>query len=87
VVVDRIEQQHCSRRGHGDVPAALRHRIFLGAPGDQRLPIHRLHVDLEAAALEQGLGDRSEVGEDGKVGRLQHDDRRAVVAQLLQEFL
>ena len=87
MVVDRVDQQHRGRRRHGDVPAALGHWHLLGPPGDQRLPVHRLHVDLEAAALQQCLRHRREVGQHGEVGRLQQHDRRAVIAGLLQDLL
>ena len=55
------------RREEG-VPAAGVWRILLGAARNQRLPIHGLHVDLEAGPLHQRLGDRRQVGEYGKVG-------------------
>ena len=74
-------------RGQEGVPAALVRRILLGAARHQGLPVHRLHVDLEAGLLELRLGDRREVGQHLQVGRLQQHDRRAVVARLLQQLL
>ena len=44
----RIEDVGRHPRGEEGVPAALVRRVLLGAAGDQRLPVHRLHVDLEA---------------------------------------
>ena len=69
------------------VPAAGSRRVLLGAARDQRLPVHRLHVDLEAGLLQQRLGDRRQVGQHLQVGRLHQHDRRAVVAGLLQQLL
>ena len=74
-------------RGQERVPAARVGRVLLGAAGDQRLPVHRLHVDLEAGLLQQRLRDRRELGQHLQVGRVHQHDRRAVVAGLLQQLL
>ena len=84
---DRIEDVGRDGVGVEGAPAALVGRILLGAARDQRLPVHRLHVDLEATLLEQRLGDRRHVGEHRKGGRLHEHDRCAVVARLLQQRL
>ena len=60
---------------------------FLARRATTRLPVHRLHVDLEAGLLHQRLGDRREVGQHVQVGRVHEHDRRAVVAGLLQQLL
>ncbi len=73
-------------RGVEDVPAALRRRILLGAAGHDRLPVHRLQVDLEADLLQRLLADRRKLVRGEQVGRVHHHDRRAVVAALLQEL-
>ena len=62
-------------------------RLLLGAARDHRLPVHRLHVDLEAALLEQRLGHRRGVGQHRQRGRLHQHDRRAVIARFLQQRL
>ncbi len=69
------------------MPAALVRRVLLGAARHQRLPVHRLHLDLEASSLHHRLGDGGEVGQHRQVGRLHQHDRRAVVACLLQKLL
>jgi len=58
--------------------------VLLGAGGRQRLPVHRDHVHLEAALLEQRLGNRPEVVSTARVGGVHQHDRRAVVARFLQ---
>ena len=85
--VDRIEQQVGRSRGQDEFQPPSERRPLLGPARDQGLPVHRLHVDLEAALLEQCLGDRREIGQHGDVGRVQQDDRRAVVARFLEQLL
>ena len=60
---DRIDDVDRRPGGEEGVPAAGVRRVLLGAARDQRLPVHRLHVDLEAGLLQQRLRDRREVGE------------------------
>ena len=69
------------------MPAAGRRRVFFGAPRHQRLPVHGLHVDLEAGFLHQRFGNRRQVGQDLQIGRMHEHDGRAVVARLLQQLL
>src|SRR6266545_1260138 len=57
-------------RGEEGVPAARRRRILLRAPGHERLPVHRLHVDLEAALLEERLGDGRQVVQHREIRRV-----------------
>ena len=59
---------------------------FFDAARDHALPVHRLHVDLEAAALHQRLGHRRQVGQHRQVGGMQQHHRRAVVVGLGQQF-
>src|SRR3989442_15282149 len=82
---DVIEYIGRHPRGQERVPAAGRWRVLLGAARDERLPVHRLHVDLEARALQQRLGHGREVGQHGEVGRVHEHDRRAIVSGLLQQ--
>ena len=60
---------------------------FFARRATTRLPVHRLHVDLEAALFQQRFGHRREVGQHLQVGRMQQHDRRAVVAGFLQQRL
>src|SRR5438445_8404363 len=82
---DGIEDVGGDPGGEERVPAAGGRRLLFRAPGDQRLPVHRDHVHLEAALLEERLGHRPEVGEHGEVGGVHQHDRRAVVARFLQQ--
>ena len=59
---------------------------FLARRATTRLPVHRLHVDLEAGLLHQRFRDRRQVGEHLQVGRVHQHDRRAVVAGFLQQI-
>ena len=61
--------------------------ILLGAAADQRLPVHRLQVDLEAGLAQQLRGDVGQLLDRGQVGRLHQHDRRAVVARGLEQVL
>ena len=60
--------------------------LLLGAARHHGLPVHRLQVDLEADLFERCLADRRQLVGRLQVGRLHHDDRRAVIAALLQEL-
>ena len=84
---DRVHHVGGDPGGQEGVPAAGVGRVLLGAARDQRLPIHRLHVDLEAGLLHQRFRHRRQVGQHLQVGRVHQHDRRAVVAGFLQQLL
>ena len=56
---ERIKDVHLDPAGREGVPATFGGRALLAdQPVDHALPVHRLHVDLEAGAFEQSLGHR-----------------------------
>ena len=84
---DRVEDVGRRPGGQEGIPAALAHRHLLGAPSNDRLPVHVHHVDLEAAALEQRLCYGCQIGERLKIGRVHQQHRHAVVAGLGEQLL
>src|SRR6218665_4015284 len=73
--------------GGEDVPAALLRRFLIALLRHHGLPVHGLHLDLEAR-LAQGRANHDRLGRhDGDIRRLQHYDRHAVVAALFQKGL
>ncbi|MCY1227568.1 hypothetical protein D9M72_398440 [compost metagenome] len=73
--------------GDEQVPAALVDRVFLGAARDQRGPVHRLHVDVEAGLLEQLRHHRRKLVEHCEVGRVHQHHGLAVIPCLLEQRL
>ena len=65
---DRVEHVNGAPGGQINVPTTRGWRILLGATRHQRLPVHRLQVDLEAGLFQERLGDRGQIGERGDVG-------------------
>ncbi|NJM92193.1 MAG: YihY/virulence factor BrkB family protein [Rhodospirillaceae bacterium] len=68
------------------IPAALAHRLALGAARHQGRPVHGLQLHLKAGVPELLRGDQGERGEQGHVGRLHDDHGRAVIAGRLQRL-
>ena len=73
--------------GGEDVPAAFGRRLLHGAAREQRAPVHRGEIDVDAGLAQPLRGEQpGRIGEI-VVGRLQHDDGLAVIAGLLEQLL
>ncbi len=70
-----------------DRPAALVHRLLRRAPRDQRAPVSRLDLDVEAQLLQHVRGQQRLRMDDRLIGRRDDDDLLAVVAGFLDELL
>src|SRR4051812_19945170 len=84
VVHDGIGDVVQTGDGGVEVPAALRRSVLLRKAGYHRLPVHGLHLDLEARLAEQLGRDHRRLHQHGEIRGLQDDHRRAVVTGLLQ---
>ena len=76
----RVQDVGAYPPGDEDVPPALLDRAGDGAPRGERAPVHGLELGRDADLAQQLGGDEGGAAVDGDVGRLEDDDRAAVVA-------
>ena len=83
---DRIVEALARAPGDEDVPAALGDRLLDRAPGDDRAPVGGGELGIDAGLLQPLGNEQRGIVHEGDVGRLQDDDRAAVVAGLLEQL-
>jgi len=66
------------------MPAVKVRRVFLGAPRDPGLPVHRLQIHRKSGPLQQLPGDRRQVREHVEIRRMEHDGSSIILCFVQQ---
>ena len=83
---DRVVEAFSRAPGDEDVPATLGDRLLDRAPGYDRAPVGCGELGIDAGLLQPLGNEQRCIVHEGDIGRLQDDDRAAVIAGLLEEL-